>query len=196
MIVETARYWSTRAEKKKIGDTYRYEMTEVIGPDEYHEPVDNSVFTNAVARWNLQKAMELLDLLKETRPEVHKDIVKQHKITDKELEKWQDVADKIKINFDPKTGLYEEFDGYFQLEGQGKIIKQADVLLMLHLLPELRTTEIFRKNFEVYYPVTDHGSSLSPGVHVLFALDIGYKDHAYRYEVQSCEIDGLSLIHI
>lgn len=190
IILETARYWASRAEKVEVDGGYRYEYHDVIGPDEYHEGVNNSTFNNALARWNVQKALELLDQLKRERPEVYKEQVAKHEIKDSELAQWKDVADKIKINFDPKTGLYEEFDGYFQLEGNAKTIKQADVLLMLYLLPEMRTTEIFRKNFDVYYPVTDHGSSLSPAVHVLFALDIGYKDHAYGYEVQCCSIDG------
>lgn len=190
IIIETARYWSTRAERKEIDGGYRYEINEVIGPDENHDPVDNSVFTNAMARWNIHKAMELLDRLAKERPGVHKEIAAKHEITDSELAHWTDVANKIKINLDPATGLYEEFDGYFQMEGGARNIKQADVLLLLYLLPELRTVEIFRKNFDVYYPVTTHGSSLSPGVHVLFALDIGYKDHAYKYEEMTCSIDG------
>lgn len=191
IILETARYWATRAELKQINGSYRYEITEVIGPDEFHDPVDNSVFTNAMARWNIRKAMELLEQLKTERPQIYEKITAKHEITDDELLKWRDVADNIKINFDPQTGLYEEFDGYFQLQGDNKKIKQADVLLMLYLLPEMRTVEIFRKNFEVYYPVTTHESSLSPGVHVLFSLDIGYKDHAYNYEIMACSIDGI-----
>lgn len=190
IILETARYWSTRAERVDIPGGHRYEISEVIGPDEFHDPVDNSVFTNAMARWNIRKAMELLGELEKTQPQLHAEVVARHGITADELEQWRDVADNIKINLDSETGLYEEFDGYFELEGDARNIKQADVLLMLHLLPELRTTDIFRRNFDVYYPVTVHGSSLSPAVHVLFALDIGYRDHAYRYEVQSCRIDG------
>lgn len=191
IILETARYWSTRAERKALpGAGYRYEITDVIGPDENHDAVDNSVFTNAMARWNIRKAMELLDQLSRERPEAYDAVVARHGITEPELGKWADVADNIKINFDPQTGLYEEFDGYFALQGRDRNIKQADVLLMLYLLPELRTVEVFRKNFEVYYPVTLHGSSLSPGVHVLFSLDIGYKDHAYNYEIMACSIDG------
>lgn len=187
VFLETARYWSTRAEKVETPQGHHYEINEVIGPDEMHDSVNNSVFTNAMARWNIRKAIELLDSLDFAE---RRRVMDRHSITDAELAAWADVADHIKINFDPDTGLYEEFDGYFSLEGDARRIKQADVLLMLHLLPELRTTEIFRNNFDVYYPVTVHGSSLSPGVHVLFALDIGYKDHAYRYERQTCSIDG------
>lgn len=191
LILETARYWSTRAEKKRGGGSYHYEIDGVIGPDEFHDDVNNSVFTNAMARWNINKAIELLDRLKSERPDAHKRMTESLSITARELVKWRDVADRIKINFDPETGLYEEFDGYFALDEQDRRIKQADVLLMLYLLPELRTTEIFRKNFEVYYPVTAHESSLSPAVHVLFALDIGYRDHAYDYEIMACSVDGV-----
>lgn len=191
LILETARYWPTRAEKVETDGGYRYELNGVIGPDEFHDDVNNNVFTNAMARWNLRKGLELLDVLKEKNPKSHAEAIKRHGITDEELQLWRDVADHIKINFDAETQLYEEFDGYFSLEGDARKIKQADVLLMLYLLPEMRTTEIFRKNFDVYYPVTTHESSLSPAVHVLFALDIGYKDHAYQFELQSCEIDGV-----
>ncbi len=198
IILETARYWSTRAERKGLpllsgegGGEVRYEITEVIGPDENHDPVDNSVFTNAMARWNIRKAMDLLDRIRRDRPQLHSEITSRLGITPAEIAKWQEVADNIKINFDPATSLYEEFDGYFALEGDERKIKQADVLLMLHLLPELRTTEIFQKNFDLYHPVTLHHSSLSPGVHVLFALDVGYADHAYEYEIMACSIDGV-----
>lgn len=190
LMLDTARYWSTRAEKVDDDSGYHYEINGVIGPDEFHDDVSNSVFTNAMARWNIRKAMELLDRVAAKRPDRYADVVKRLDITGEEIENWRDVADRIKINFDPETGLYEEFDGYFGLEGDARRIKQADVLLMLYLLPEMRTTEIFRKNFDIYYPVTTHESSLSPAVHVLFALDIGYKDHAYQFELQSCAIDG------
>lgn len=65
------------------------------------------------------------------------------------------------------SGLYEQFDGYFQHPRQK--IKQADVLQALYLLPELRSGDLLRRNFERYDPVTEHGSSLSPCMHVLFA---------------------------
>ena len=32
----------------------------VIGPDEYHEPVDDNAFTNVLARWNLRRAADIV----------------------------------------------------------------------------------------------------------------------------------------
>ena len=53
LLVETARYWASRIE---LDETGRGHIRGVIGPDEYHEPVDDNAFTNVMARWNLRRA--------------------------------------------------------------------------------------------------------------------------------------------
>lgn len=188
VIAGTARYWASRVKETKVDGKAVYELRKVIGPDEHHDHVNNSVYTNAMVRWNIRKALDLVAQLRRTSPARYRAFARKHGLTAKELRRWRHVADRIKINFDDATGLYEQFDGYFKHPVQE--IKQADVLLMLYQHPEMRTTEIFRRNFDRYHPVTLHGSSLSPGVHVLFALDVGYKDKAYEYEAQACCIDG------
>ncbi|MEE8392120.1 MAG: beta-phosphoglucomutase, partial [Anaerolineae bacterium] len=51
IVLDTARFWGSRAEWNAARD--RYEINDVIGPDEYHDHVNNNVFTNCMARWNL-----------------------------------------------------------------------------------------------------------------------------------------------
>ena len=53
LFIETARYWVSRIRLDRSGDAHIYG---VIGPDEYHEPVDDNAFTNVMARWNLRRA--------------------------------------------------------------------------------------------------------------------------------------------
>ena len=53
LLVETARYWASRVRFDQDGRAHIYG---VIGPDEYHEPVDDNAFTNVLARWNLRQA--------------------------------------------------------------------------------------------------------------------------------------------
>jgi kojibiose phosphorylase len=189
IFIETARYWASRVMRTRTPAGPLYELRDVVGPDEYHVGVDNSVYTSAMARWNLRKALDLLDEVRRRRPSRYAALARRFRLTAKEGRQWQEIADHLKINFDPATGLYEQFDGYFQLAD--KTIKQADVLLMLYLHPEMRTQEIFLRNFEYYYPVTRHGSSLSPCMHVLFGLDVGRKGKAYDFLVQACEVDGI-----
>jgi len=47
ILLETARFWSSRALADKDGGRH---IRHVIGPDEYHEDVDDNAFTNVMAR--------------------------------------------------------------------------------------------------------------------------------------------------
>ncbi len=61
LILDTAKFWAVRAEWN--AETSYYEYTDVIGPDEYHDHVDNNAFTNRMAQWNLQTALDTLGWL-------------------------------------------------------------------------------------------------------------------------------------
>jgi trehalose/maltose hydrolase-like predicted phosphorylase len=73
----------------------------VIGPDEYHESVDDNAYTNVMARWNLRAAAHLVD---------------RTAGADEESRGWHNLADRIVDGYDPTSGRYEQFAGYDQLE--------------------------------------------------------------------------------
>ena len=60
IILDTARFWADRAEREEVDGRHRYSFRDVIGPDEYHDHVDNNIYTNRMAQWHLQTALELL----------------------------------------------------------------------------------------------------------------------------------------
>ncbi len=66
IVLSGAQFWGSRAEWNEAAG--RYELTDVIGPDEYHDHVDNNAFTNFMARWHLQTALDLLDWLDAQAP--------------------------------------------------------------------------------------------------------------------------------
>ena len=70
----------------------------MIGPDEYHEPVDDNAFTNVMARWNLRRAARLDGVAPDERAT------------------WLRLADSLVDGYDPATGIYEQFAGFFDLE--------------------------------------------------------------------------------
>ncbi len=189
VLVGTARYWASRVRTVRSGGEVRHEIRRVIGPDEGHQSVDNNLYTNAMAAWNLRAAAELVESLRGSRSGSRGRTLRRLRVGAGEPRRWRGIADGMKLNFDPVTGLYEQFDGYFRHPDQA--VKQADVLLALHLLPELRPGEVFRRNFERYAPVTEHGSSLSPCMHALFALELGDGRRALEYALQSCAVDGV-----
>jgi trehalose/maltose hydrolase-like predicted phosphorylase len=181
LFVETARYWASRV---RIRADRSAHILGVIGPDEYHEPVDDNAFTNVMARWNLRRAA---DAVEEASGAVHG-------VEPEEVAAWREVADALVDGYDDKTGLYEQFAGFRELEpllienvaprrpiaadvllgrdrvANAQVIKQADVLMLHHLVPDAVASGSLVPNLEYYEPRTAHGSSLSPGVHAsLFA---------------------------
>jgi trehalose/maltose hydrolase-like predicted phosphorylase len=186
LLLDTARYWSSRI---RVDQTGRAHIDDVIGPDEYHERVDDNVFTNVIARWNLLRAAELAE-----------DITCQGRVGEEvvgpgEVEEWRRLADALVDNYDPGSGRYEQFRGYAQLEplvisdlapapvaadllfgreriSRSQIIKQPDVLMLHHLVPEETAPGSLGPNLAFYEPRCAHGSSLSPAIHAaLFARD-------------------------
>ena len=190
----------------------RYEIRTVIGPDEYHENIDNNYFTNAMAQWNIGKGVELYTSLKKEHASEWERITKRIALNSKEVAKWNVVAEKMFIPFDRKRNVFVQFDGFMDLQdidlaqyegrtqpmdvvvgpdriSKSKISKQADVLMMLSLFRENFTQELKRANWDFYEPLCSHGSSLSPAMHSLIASDLGLTEAAYRYFIQSAGID-------
>ena len=211
IIFETARFWSSRAEWQ--ADHQRYEINNIIGPDEYHDHVDNNIYTNALARWNLQTALELCDWLKENHPAAWRKINRRVRLAGKELQKWQSVIQYMYLPIDSQTRLIEQFEGYFNrrevdlaelepriesaqslfgIEGvnQTQVLKQPDVLMLMYLLPDLYDTETLHANYAYYTVRTDHtfGSSLGPSIQAIMACKVG-DPTAYEYFMSAARAD-------
>jgi trehalose/maltose hydrolase-like predicted phosphorylase len=174
LLVETARYWASRIERDSDGTGGRAHIRGVIGPDEYHELVNDNAYTNVMARWNLRRAFA------ETTDDA---------VEPAERRSWLDLADALVDGYHPDSGLYEQFAGFFALEPlviseitsrrpiaadlllspervhQAQVVKQADVLMLHHLVPDEVADGSLAANLAFYEPRTAHSSSLSPGVH-------------------------------
>ena len=211
ILIETARFWASRCEYNRELD--RYEIRRVTGPDEWHEPVDNNLYTNYLARWNLGYVLELLKEWEKDEAEVCDELKSRLKIGDKELEYWSLVREKMYLPKGTENGLLEQFEGYFNLKDvtieacdendwpirpeilktvpkdQTQIIKQADVVMLLHLLGEEFDEETKRKNYAYYEKRTLHGSSLSPSIYSVMGLHVGDESKAYRYLKRAAFID-------
>ncbi|MBK1811744.1 glycoside hydrolase family 65 protein [Clostridium sp. YIM B02505] len=212
VILECARFFYSYAYYKP--QKQRYEMLSVTGPDEYHERVDNNVFTNTMVKFSLEVALKVLDILREEYKDDYEKLMFKMNF-EKEINNIRDIYEKIYIPTpSEKSGIIEQFDGYEKLEeltldelksriinkneylggGNGlatttKILKQADVVLMLNLFKERYPMDVKKKNWEYYEPRTEHGSSLSPCVYALLACHIGYSEWAYKYFSKTATID-------
>ena len=211
LILDTAKFWASRAEWD--AEFERYEFNDVIGPDEYHDHVDNNFYTNRMAKWNLQTALDVLEWLKAQAPGKAEELIQRLELTPGLLQKWLDVLSRIYLSVHP-DGLIEQFEGYFQrrdvdlaslepreisaqvlfgIEGcnETQILKQPDVLMLQYLLREEFTEEQIRLNYEYYTARTDHtfGSSLGPSIQAIMACEVGKPDDAYEHFIRAVRAD-------
>jgi kojibiose phosphorylase len=72
-----------------------------------------------------------------------------------------------------------------------RVIKQADVLMLLTVLNQEFDYVTKKANWDYYYPITDHdyGSSLTPALHVILACELGLIDDAYRQFMKGVLVD-------
>jgi kojibiose phosphorylase len=209
IVLETARFWASRA-IAGVGGSYH--IRTVIGPDEYHEVVDDNAYTNLMARWNLNHGVKAVDALRTLWPERWSEMRERIGLTQGEVDRWQTIARGLAVHLDDESGVIEQFEGYHTLEeidlasygprtvpidmilghartAQSKVLKQADALMALNLLWDDFPEKVHQANFSYYEPRTAHGSSLSPGVHAQFAARLGDLGRAERYLRQTAAID-------
>jgi beta-phosphoglucomutase family hydrolase len=208
ILVETARFWVDRSTR----GAHYYHLRGVVGPDEYHHSVDDNAFTNWMARFNLEKAIVAVEWLRRESPRAWGALTERLGLRLDEPDGWATVARELYCPTPNSHGVIEQFAGFFDLKdyplprderfrapinrlfeweriNQLKLIKQADVLMLLHLFPEQFSRDVVAANYRYYEPMTDHGSSLSPGIHAAIAARLGLWRDAERYWRQSLWLD-------
>lgn len=202
MILDTAVFWADRLEYQPEKD--RYEILDVIGPDEYKEHVDNNAYTNYMADFNMQLAERVMETLTEKGGETAERLAEQFHFGElkETLAKRRAKLYLPKPNeagIVPQTDQYMELtpidlSGYknsgtvlgihedYNMEQLGKLMvsKQSDTVMLDFVLPDLFPREVKEKNFDFYEDKTLHDSSLSRCVHAVLANDYGKKEMAAR----------------
>ena len=209
MMLETARFWASRAVPGEVG---RYHIRLVVGPDEYHEAVDDNAYTNVLARWNIERAVEALHWLQRVDSGYAEELWDRLGLSDEELDTWRGVTEGMVDGFDPETLLYEQFAGFHEMDDvpleslrprpmaadvmlgrevtlRSKVVKQADVVMLTHVLSDEIDDAVAAANYDYYEPITVHGSSLSPGMHAAVAARLGRVEDAVEDFKMATAID-------
>jgi trehalose/maltose hydrolase-like predicted phosphorylase len=201
LLVDTARFWASRFERAANGSAH---LSGVIGPDEYHNLIADNAFTNVMARWNLRRAATWAEAGGGRgrgglgRGGAGMGFIAPHAA---ERMAWLELAGRIVDGFDRATGIYEQFRGFFELEpvkivelatrplsgevflGRDRVastqcVKQPDVLMLYHLVPDELVPETLAANLDFYDPRTSFGSSLGPGIHAALMARAGRPEDA------------------
>lgn len=194
VLLETAAFWTDRADRGRDG---RYHLINVMGPDEYSPMTRDNGFTNYMVKYSLETALEMLEFVKDRRPERYTELLDLTGVSKGDLEKFREIAESLPIPYDEKRDLYlqsADFEDYAEIDMESlwedkrrafghyapqekiyrsRCIKQADTIALMSLFPEEFTDHQLETAYEYYKPMTTHDSSLSPAVHALAANRLG-----------------------
>jgi kojibiose phosphorylase len=209
ILFETSRFWMSRLEPTAGGE---FGLTTVVGPDEFHEHVDNNAYTNYLVRWHLLQAAKAYDDLAAGYPDELAALAARIGLTADEVREWRATADRVHLPPTTDAGVIEQFDGYFALgdlpvtvdendmprypEGyhhynleRTTLLKQADVVMLTYVLPDEFSDAVKRANYDFYEPRTLHKSSLSPAVHSIMGIEVGDPSRAVQYFRRAAFVD-------
>ncbi|MDQ2845901.1 MAG: family 65 glycosyl hydrolase [Actinomycetota bacterium] len=201
LLAQTARLWCSLGHHDPAG---RFCIDGVTGPDEYSAVADNNVYTNLMAQHNLTSAADAAQR--------HPDRVLDLGITAEEIVAWRDAAKAMVVPYDEALGVHSQAEGftsheiwdfdttaadqyplllhfpYFDLYRK-QVVKQADLVLAMHLRGDVFTAAEKARNFAYYEALTVRDSSLSACTQAVMAAETGHLDLAYDYLTEAALMD-------
>jgi alpha,alpha-trehalose phosphorylase len=166
LLVHTARLWRSLGHHDAAG---AFHIDGVTGPDEYSALADDNIYTNLMARRNLLAAADAAKRYPERAGQLG--------VSDQEIAGWRDAAQAMTVPFDETLGVHSQAAGftrhqawdfaataagqyplmryfpYFDLYRK-QVVKQADLVLAMHLCGGAFTAEQKARNFEYYEQLT------------------------------------------
>ncbi|EHR51890.1 trehalose/maltose hydrolase or phosphorylase [Saccharomonospora marina XMU15] len=201
LLLETARLWISLGHHDPHGG---FRIDGVTGPDEYTAVVDNNVYTNLMAQRNLRAAADSCDR--------HPDIAELFGVDHIEIAGWREAARKMRVPYDEMLEVHPQSERftehakwdfaatparnyplllhypYFDLYRK-QVVKQADLVLAMHLRGDVFSLEQKKRNFSYYERLTVRDSSLSAGTQAVLAAECGHLDLAYDYLAEAAMTD-------
>jgi alpha,alpha-trehalose phosphorylase len=207
LLIETARLWASLGHYERSG---QFRIDGVTGPDEYSALMDNNLYTNLMAQQNLDGAADAAG----RQPEV----AKRLKVPAREVKAWRRAAANMYIPYEPDLRIHKQasqftdhevwdFDHtkpdqyplflhfpYFDIYRR-QVIKQADLVLAMHLRGDAFTAEEKARNFAYYEALTVRDSSLSSSTQAVVAAEVGHLQLAHDYLGETALMDLRDLEH-
>ena len=209
LLLETSRYWASRVYYRE--DIAQYVINRVLGPDEYHQGVDNNYYTNIMACENLRACLAALQILQRDDPDGCRAAQTRLRWEEAELARFRDIADRLYLPLHPTLPVRLQDDAFHRLEPydlaanppggalpqqwsydrimRTQLLRQADLIVAHLLLADCFTREEIAADFEYYEPKTTHDSSLSFCSYSIIAAYLRREQMAYDYFLRTVRLD-------
>lgn len=210
VLLGIARFWSQRfnwSESKQA-----FVMLGVTGPNEYENNVNNNWYTNYIARWCLQYAVDSISdcsIIDTTKTDALLDRIQ---FTQEEEDHFKYIIENIYFPSDKDLKIFLQQDGFLDkvIEPVSSLpssqkplvdhwswdrilrscyIKQADVLQGMYFFEDDFDVDTIKRHYQFYEPLTVHESSLSPCIHSIIAAKIGLEEKAYEFYLRTARLD-------
>ncbi|KAA9152933.1 glycoside hydrolase family 65 protein [Microbacterium lushaniae] len=223
IAVDTARLWATlgfwRSSDGVIdGENETFHIHGVTGPDEYTTVVNDNLFTNVMARFNLRFAAQTVREMEEADHDAYLRMVDRMNLDPSEPEMWERAAEAMHIPYSEALGIHPQDAVFLEREiwdlehtpadqrplllhfhplviYRYQVLKQADVVLALFLQGDNFTADEKLADFEYYDPLTTGDSTLSAVVQSILAAEVGYQNLALEYFRDALFVDLGDLHH-
>ncbi|HIW31795.1 MAG TPA: family 65 glycosyl hydrolase [Candidatus Paenibacillus intestinavium] len=202
MLIQINRFNASRGQWGQ--ETGQFGYFGVMGPDEFQLMVNNNCYLNFMAKKMFQFAAQVYMEMKQDAGEELGQLQLKLNVTDREVQDWLQLAERMRIPYDEQRLLFEQHDGFFNMPHidvdtipveqfplyhswaydrlyRYDMVKQPDVLLFMFLYSSEFSKEVKQANYEYYEPRTIHESSLSPSIHSIFAAELGKHEEAYQF---------------
>jgi maltose phosphorylase len=210
VLIAIARFWQQRANYSTLKN--KYVILGVTGPNEYENNVNNNFYTNYIAKWCINYAVENIQKIKNEYTSDYTRILSKTNLSNDEINEWKKVADNMYFPFSEEQQIYLQQDGFLDKELitvsdlkkserpinqkwswdrilRSPYIKQADVLQGMYFFEDDFTDEELKRHFDFYEPFTVHESSLSPCVHSIQAAKLSRMEQAYEFYLRTSRLD-------
>lgn len=210
VLIGIARFWQQRATLSSAKN--KYVILGVTGPNEYENNINNNWYTNYIAKWCIDYALENINTVQSNHEADYNRIISKTKVSESELAQWKAVANNMYFPYSEEHQVYLQQDGFLDKElitvadldtAQRPInqkwswdrilrspyIKQADTLQGFYFFEDDFTQEELQRHFDFYEPFTVHESSLSPCVHSIQAAKLDRMEQAYTFYLQTSRLD-------
>ena len=117
MFLQVCRFWASKCHWNE--QKQRYDLTKVMGPDEFHESypdseeggLNNNAYTNLMTAWAFGKAALIFESYGD------KAVAEFEKLgfTADELQHWKDISQKLFLDINA-DGIIAQYEGYFDLK--------------------------------------------------------------------------------
>jgi alpha,alpha-trehalose phosphorylase len=201
LLTHTARLWRSLGHHDGQG---RFHIDGVTGPDEYSALANNNVYTNLMAQRNLVAAADAAKR--------YPDRARELGVDPEESAGWRDAAQAMSIPYDEALGVHPQDEGFTRLQVwdfahtpeelyplllhftyfdlyRKQVVKQADLVLAMHLCGDAFTAAQKARNFDYYEPLTVRDSSLSACTQAVMAAEVGHLDLAFDYLGEAALMD-------